>query len=113
VKVKLERNGVSEFGRLLVEREQYDPNFKTESTLLYHIKLALIEQGYDVIKKRMWKDGHMYGDETTQYIRSRDMSKWDSFMIFDGDYAIRQIHHDFNNGVVFELYAQWNKPLNV
>ena len=46
-----------------------------ESLLLYKIKKELIKQGYDVIKKRMWKDGHMYGNDEMQYIRSRNLSK--------------------------------------
>ena len=54
----------------IVERTTDDPNFYAESHFLYHVKLQLIEQGYDLIKKRMWKDGHLV-DDRQQYIRSR------------------------------------------
>jgi hypothetical protein len=44
-----------------------------ESTLLHHIKKILNARGYDLIKKRMWKDGHMMGD-MQQYLRTRKPS---------------------------------------
>lgn len=49
-----------------------------ESRLLYHVKRALLRDGYDVIKKRKYRDGH-YTDgktrDTQQYIRDR-LRKW-------------------------------------
>ena len=45
-------------------------NGKGESNLLYAIKNELNKQGYDLIKKRMWKDGHMV-DDMQQYLRTR------------------------------------------
>lgn len=60
----------------IVTREPGDPNFsgvvhaKGESRLLYHIKKILNTQGYDLIKKRMWKDGHLV-DMMQQYLRTR------------------------------------------
>ena len=59
-----------------VVREKGDPSFsgtvnaKGESLLLYHIKKSLNAQGYDLIKKRMWKDGHLV-DDMQQYLRAR------------------------------------------
>lgn len=44
-----------------------------ESTLLHHIKKILNARGYDLIKKRMWKDGHMM-DGMQQYLRTRKPS---------------------------------------
>lgn len=41
-----------------------------ESNLLYKIKQILNSQGYDLIKKRMHKDGHLV-DECKQYLRTR------------------------------------------
>lgn len=65
-----------------------------ESLLLHRVKMALIGQGHDVIKKRMWKDGHLFGNDTTQYIRTR--SKKSGMMIYDPLYAIRNMAEDFN-----------------
>lgn len=44
--------------------------FMNESTLLYHVKLALNDSGFDLIKKLMWKDGHLVCDYD-QYLRVR------------------------------------------
>ena len=41
-----------------------------ESTLLHHIKKILNARGYDLIKKHMWKDGHLMADQQ-QYLRTR------------------------------------------
>ena len=58
--------------------------------------------GYDLIKKRMWKDGHMV-DDRQQYIRARkktgdperDIMIWNTF------FQIRGANEDFNRGEVF------------
>ena len=55
---------------LTVRREPGDPAYRTESTLLHHIKMKLNANGGDFIKKRMWRDGHLVADEQ-QYIRNR------------------------------------------
>ena len=89
---------------VVVTRTNDKEKFYNESTFLYHIKNQLIKDGYDVIKKRMWKDGHMMGDDTTQYIRDR---KW-KFAIYDGDGAIRFLHKDYNElGQVTLIYTKW------
>ena len=60
----------------IVTREQNDPcfygkqNASGESKLLYHVKNILNKQGYDLIKKRMYKDGHLV-DDLQQYLRVR------------------------------------------
>lgn len=86
-----------------VEAEPGDPRFtkqgskmsrsgfgNRESRFLHHVKLALKAQGHDVIKKRMWKDGHMVSDHQ-QYIRER---RW-KFAVYWGSYAIRDAVDDF------------------
>jgi hypothetical protein len=100
MKIKLENSS------LTVTREPNDPKFynggkntwgSAESRLLYHIKKALIAAGHDVIKKRMQADGHMYGNEETQYIRSRKIAKGKPYlMIYDGMWAIRQLQEPWN-----------------
>lgn len=80
-----------------VTREVTDKKFKrsgyasAESTFLYHVKQELIKQGYDVIKTRMWKDGHLV-DDTQQYIRD----KKGAFAIYNGSYAIYDAGEEFN-----------------
>jgi hypothetical protein len=65
-----------------------------DSVFLHRVKRELQRQGFKVLKKRMHKDGHMYGSTSTQYIRTS--SKKSGFMVYDGDYAIRLAHEDFN-----------------
>lgn len=81
-------------------RESNDPRPSNESHLLHMIKKNLIAQGFDVIKKRMWKDGHMVAD-TCQYIRSRNVKDPDGFMLWDDQYAVRDLAQDYRkNGIV-------------
>ena len=90
-----------------VVRESDDPHFKNggwtlpESTFLYHVKKELIKQGYDLIKKRMWHDGHMV-DDTQQYLRTRSgLSKSHEFAIYNSQYALYDAGIEFNhNGKV-------------
>jgi len=84
-------------GTCKVTKEESDPRFtnggwsSAESTLLYHIKKELIEQGYDVIKKRMWKDGHLVS-EKQQYVRNKKYT----FAIYNGAYAVYDLGEYFN-----------------
>jgi hypothetical protein len=63
----------------IVTKEPGDPRFSGnvnaagESRLLHHVKKILNERGYDLIKKRMWKDGHLV-DDMQQYLRTRKKS---------------------------------------
>lgn len=90
-----------------VIKESGDPYFKnsgwtlSESIFLYHVKAELIKQGYDVIKKRMWRDGHLV-DETQQYIRTRSgLSKLNDFAIYNSQYSLWDAGIEFNhNGKV-------------
>jgi Fe-S cluster assembly scaffold protein SufB len=65
-----------------------------ESNLLYAILKELKKQGYDLIKKRMHKDGHLV-DDSQQYIRSRKL-KAGAIAIYDSQYAIRNMADDWN-----------------
>lgn len=64
----------------IVTKEQGDPRFSGikngagESRLLYNVKLALNKQGYDLIKKPMYKDGHLV-DELQYYLRTKKKTK--------------------------------------
>lgn len=88
MKITLSLNG----NRLICEREQGDPRYTRgyalpESTLLYHIKQRLNAAGLDLIKKRMWKDGHMV-DDLQQYIRSRKLSDFPAVLIYNDAWQV-------------------------
>jgi hypothetical protein len=64
--------------------------YRTESAWWYALKKELNEtHGYDLIKKIMAKDGHMYGDEHgPYYLRDRK----GRFCFYDTQYAVRAIN---------------------
>lgn len=104
-----------ERGGLRVVREPGDKKYYNESNLLHAIKKGLQEMGFDVIKKRMWKDGHMYGSDTTQYIRTRHKGKTFKpyFYVYDGRYAVRLLNEDWNEkgevDLIFDLETEPSK----
>jgi hypothetical protein len=78
-----------------------DHNAAGESNLLHAIKIELNKQGYDLIKKRMWKDGHLV-DDLQQYLRTRKKGSGKAdIYIYSGFWAIRGANEDFNNGELF------------
>lgn len=92
--------------RLIVKREETDLkyygtiNAAGESKLLYAIKKQLNAQGYDLIKKRMWHDGHLV-DDMQQYLRTRKKGSGKAdIQIYNPIWAIRGANDDFNNGEV-------------
>lgn len=84
--------------KLLVERGAgVVPRFRSsgrggtpETQLLHHVMLALRAKGYDVITKRMARDGHAVAP-SVRYIVDRKRR----FCIFNSSYA------DFDSGVMF------------
>jgi hypothetical protein len=82
-------------GGLVVKREANDPKYYNESILMYHVKNELIKQGYNVIKKLMYKDGNLVSD-TEYYIRDRKSN----YAFWFSDYALRFSYEDFNSGQV-------------
>ena len=95
------------YGVCLVEKEKEDIKYRDsewgsgESRLLYHIKKKLNEMGYDFIKKRMWKDGHLMDDQQ-QYLRSRKRNK-NAIGIYNGSYSIDDAGEVFNKEGMFIL----------
>jgi len=88
----------------IVTREPTDPRFygivgaKGESRFLYHLKNYLNNRGYDLIKKRMYKDGHMV-DDLQQYLRTRSKkSKFPYICLYNNHWAINGLDEDFNKG---------------
>lgn len=98
MKIQLEKT------RLLAFRDGGEKIY-SESRLLHLIKMELISQGHDVIKKRMWKDGHMMGGDETQYIRER---KW-AWCAYDGNYALRLLYEDYNKTGEVSLIVEWTQ----
>ena len=72
-----------------------------ESKFLYNVKKELINQGYNVIKKRMWKDGCLV-DDSQQWIRIRDFNNPNWFAIFNNQYALKDLGIEFNKLMVGE-----------
>jgi hypothetical protein len=90
-----------ENGKCIVKKTDGDKNFHTstwslaESNFLYKVKQEIQKMGYDVIKKRMYKDGHMV-DDTQQYIRTRSWNGKDGeFCIYNTNYSL------FDAGLIF------------
>lgn len=103
-----------EGSRLIVTREPQDKKFygtyqaSGESNLLYAIKQELNKKGYDLIKKRMNKDGHLV-DDCQQYLRTRKKGSGKAdIYIYSGVFAYRGLNEDFNAGA-----AVFNVDYNV
>jgi hypothetical protein len=86
---------------LTVIREPGDPAFsgdaeaRGESRLLYHLKLLLNRAGFDLIKKRMHKDGHLV-DEVQQYLRTRGRTPGLPHIFLHNEYwQLRGLDEDF------------------
>jgi len=77
-----------------------DSKIYSESLFFHKLKTELIKQGYDVIKKQMWKDGHLV-DDNQYYVRSRETkeNKTDmrrSFAVYDTQYAFQFAYEPYN-----------------
>ena len=71
-------------------------NAAGESKLLYAIKQQLNADGADLIKKHMWKDGHLV-DDLQQYLRSRNPRGDRGYiMIFNDSWQIRGANDSWN-----------------
>lgn len=79
-------------------------NAAGESNLLYAVKNELNTQGYDFIKKRMWRDGHMM-DDLQQYLRERD-TRGKCLAIFNGSFLIEGANDILNRKGVVSLIVE-------
>jgi hypothetical protein len=70
--------------------------YGAESRLLYQVQEALNERGYDLLKKRMWRDGQIFGSDHTQYLRSRTVEAAPSLYVYHADYALEVAAESFN-----------------
>ena len=93
-----------------VIRESGDPKFRDgswgsgESRLLYHVKRILNARGMDLIKKRIWRDGHMVDDQQ-QYLRSR-VNNAKCICIRNVNWQIAGADKDFNVCGFVSLYME-------
>jgi hypothetical protein len=90
-------------GNLIVIREKTDPKYygvangAGESRLLHAVAKQLNKDGWDFIKKRMYKDGHMV-DDWQQYLRERKPVNGRQLAIYNSEWQLRGAEEDFNNG---------------
>lgn len=94
---------------LKVIREDGDPKFygvinaAGESNFLYWLKNLLNSKGFNLVKTRMWKDGHLTSD-IKQYLRVRSpqaVRKGAPNIALHNEYwDIRGLEEDWNNGEV-------------
>tara|TARA_R100000808_G_C2154207_1_gene165032 strand:- start:5137 stop:5475 length:339 start_codon:yes stop_codon:yes gene_type:complete len=97
MKIKLRKHAC------VVTREKGDPKYygtmngAGESRLLHAIKKALNAKGYNFIKKRMYKDGHMV-DDLQQYLRMKSPVKGKLLAIYNNQWAVTGANDLFNEG---------------
>lgn len=86
-----------DFAKLFITPDNPKEQYYGESAFYYALKKKLIEMGYDVIKKLMWKDGHMV-DDNQYYIRSRSRRvDKNSLMIVYPLHATFLLNREFND----------------
>lgn len=85
-----------EHNQCVVSRESTEKAISKETEFYHKLKKELQKHGHDVIKKLVQKDGHMFGDSYTYYIRER---KW-KWCIVDPNWAIELAHKTFNEGEI-------------
>ena len=67
-----------------------------ESRLLHNVQKILDRRGYDLIKRRMWRDGHTFGSEHIQYLRSRNLKAVPSLYVYHVEYAVEVAAEKYN-----------------
>lgn len=85
-----------------VTRDSAREHYRNESAFWYALRNALRAKGRDVIKKEMIKDGHMTS-ERVYYVRAR---KQPGLMLWDEQYAVRNVASDFNTAGCVTLRAE-------
>lgn len=83
---------------LTVIREKSEKKIYSESRFYHLLKKHLNKLGWDLIKKRMWKDGHMVSEQEF-YLRSRKINKSTIGIVYPYN-LICGAQKDFNQGSV-------------
>ncbi len=96
--VKRTGNGIT------VIRTANEPKIYKETEFWHKLKKHLNDwHGHDLIKKLMWKDGHLV-DDHQYYLRDRKYG----YCIFDSQHALRKVNEPFNEGQVTLAVHIWN-----
>ncbi len=105
MKVKIDMYG--DTGSITCIREEDDPKFygivhaKGEHAFMHFLKKWLNERGCNLIKKLIWKDGHLMGDDYQPYLRTKsNRSAGPHMYIYNGRYAIEGAEKHWNDGEV-------------
>lgn len=86
-------------------KEPGDLKYYRESPLWYAMQQCLKREGYDVVKRITTKDGHLYGNDSTYYLRDR---RW-RFCLTDDNYMLRFLYETWNHeGVVRLDQVTWD-----
>ena len=104
--MKVKINTFGTHGTITCIREEGDPKFygivhaKGEHGFLHFLKKWLNQRGCNLIKKLMWKDGHLM-DDYQPYLRTKsERSAGPHMYIYNGSYAIRGAEEAWNKGSV-------------
>jgi len=84
-------------------------NLSNESRFLYHLQHTLkLTKKFDLVKKRMWKDGHMVAEEQ-QYLRTRSWrSVLPHFCIYNHNYALYDAGQQFRQARIIDLRMEFD-----
>jgi hypothetical protein len=93
--MRLKRDGYL----LTLSPDPGESSARNESDLFYRLKKVLQSIGEDVIKKLMWKDGHMV-HESQYYVRSRKPRQVGAYGVYDHYFNTRDAAKDYNAGAV-------------
>jgi hypothetical protein len=70
--------------------------YAAESRLLHKVQKILDARGYGLVKRRMWRDGHMFGSEHSHYLRSRNLRAIPSLYVYHAEYALEVAAESYN-----------------
>lgn len=90
--MKVSREG----NTIIVTAQRGDKPPKDESHFWYKLRNAFRAKGEDVIKKEMWKDGHLVSDHVF-YVRTRKIGRPGAWGVYDNRYALRDVAADYRN----------------
>jgi len=96
-------SGMCGNGKVVIKRSKIGPRARNDSQLLYWLKQLLNAHGFELTKRLMWKDGHLYGDNNLYYLRSRNPEENPGMMIYDGKWQIRDLCGEYNKGELVDL----------
>lgn len=87
------------------------PKIYEETAFWHQLKKLFNADGHNMIKKLMWKDGHLT-DDTRYYIRSRKIKPTGSIMIYDDNWVFRNVYEPYNKDgeVTLDIVDAYKPP---